>query len=470
MERNEKHSNHALRIVVDSPYPLASQPPPRRFFTFNDVISGVVTLDVFKEMSVKNIQVKIAGHASTQITRYVMMNNGRDKEVEECSNHEILYDVVTLFPPQNVKQVSSSTKFTLVPGRYEYPFALRLPVNGFCGDPQSRKLSNLYTSKFESSWRQQRATDSQKHRMSLLPPSFRAACPSQSGESSDIASVYYSIKVSLHKGDFFSVSTRLTDRLLVLPPGPTMAELSTLETTSGVTNSIRIRNGVKIRVKMKTPQVLISAYSQDVQLFLQTSSPTSSPPVIEHLTLSLIRVCTALTKSFTSEIQEESQLVALQRVSSPPDYNPCGDSGFSSQLNLSSLLDSMDISKVSPSFQTCNMENRYLLSLTCSVEANMLQISVPVIVGGALVDDEERAMIFGCLNSPSSVTLPNGKDYPPRMTHRPMSTESVSRPVMPQRPGQAEEPPRPPMPQRPQQEEQLPSYQEALAASSGNIS
>lgn len=84
-------------------------------------------------------------------------------QCELTAKLQLLYLTETLFPPSDVRQLGSGTTgkdgFTLAPGRYQYPFEFRIPVNNDCTDTKN------FISKLTES------TDAKKHISATLPPS-----------------------------------------------------------------------------------------------------------------------------------------------------------------------------------------------------------------------------------------------------------------------------------------------------------
>jgi hypothetical protein len=464
MEFTEKHSDHVITVVVNSPQRINSVASPRRFFTFNDVISGRVELVILREINMKDLQVKIAGHSNTQITRRVLDRNGKYKDETSTASHEVLYDVVTLFPPENVKEVSTNKKFTLVKGHYTYSFALKLPMNSFCGDDTSRRSSNLYSSRWESSWRQQRRNDGHRHDITPLPPSFRAAGPSMIQGYSDAASVKYSIKCSLHKADFFSIATRLTKPLVIRPPGPTLSQLSSIPMKTMLSNTILLDyrgSPIGIRMQLSAPVVLIPGY-HDFVLTIHTTSEKPPPLRLDSLAMKLVQISQISTDKFTGGIRNEIPLV----VSSDVELTQFGshdDGPFKSKVDVSDLLRNVDLARIVPSFRSCNIDVRYILQSSLFVDKQVVKVSTDVTITGPVLEDEEYTRIYGTHHTPAYANL--STDYPEEAAppERPARPQAAVNHVLP--------PQQPPIPQvfenqttsESGQGEQLPSYEEATA-------
>lgn len=104
-------------------------------FTNHDVIHGTVRLTTTASISLTYIQVKLEGVATTQMTVPRTLKKRKERESRERllqDVHKVLYDSVIVFPPENIRNVSSSKEFTLTPGDYTYPFQFRIPLNNSC--------------------------------------------------------------------------------------------------------------------------------------------------------------------------------------------------------------------------------------------------------------------------------------------------------------------------------------------------
>ncbi|CCH46966.1 hypothetical protein BN7_6573 [Wickerhamomyces ciferrii] len=102
-----------------------------------DVIRGRVSLKVHKEISVKEVTVKFSGVSRSE----VQVNESRltanelqfqARKAIKTEAHIVAYDEVVIFPPPNVRKVSSNKEFTLTPGDYVYDFAFKIPLRNIC--------------------------------------------------------------------------------------------------------------------------------------------------------------------------------------------------------------------------------------------------------------------------------------------------------------------------------------------------
>lgn len=123
------------------------EPTGRNYLTNDDVLRGEVRLTTTSSLSLSCIQVKLEGISSTQMMipdtrrqhREKDSRKRRSKEKEDRrlkeralhDSHKFLYETAIVFPPENIRQASSSD-FTLGPGTYTYPFEFRFPSTTAC--------------------------------------------------------------------------------------------------------------------------------------------------------------------------------------------------------------------------------------------------------------------------------------------------------------------------------------------------
>lgn len=446
----------SFTLDVDAPhrwYSVGETP----IYTVNDVVTGTVTLRVKKDISVKDIQVKISGRSKTKVSMMVKKGD-KVREETETTDHELVYDVETLFPPLNVKQVSKNSKFTLVPGEYVHHFALKFPFNGMCGDPQSVRESNMDSSRYErSSSKHHRTNDGQTHVRSMLPPSFTVTGErTLDSKSVDKASITYQIKASLHRGEMLAPSTRLIRELDLVQPGPVLSQIPSIPLITYYTNAISSGNN-RYRLKLITQQTIVPGY-QEWQLMLQ--STTNRSLTIDSLSMGLEGEISISSAKFTSNVAHYLPLRSIQNMpisSVTFEPNPNNEPVFKYQTDLSKWLDPVDLSHSVSDFTTCNISIRHALILDSIIEGACSQlVARDITVSGPPLEEDEYANIYG--HRPSSTFEPSQsiqEGNPPIKPQRPttVATISSSSPI--------EEVP-PPQPQRP---EQLPSYEQAINSS-----
>lgn len=115
-----------------------------KIYTSNDVISGIVTLNVKSSLSLTGIEVKLQGVSSTMISFNDIRNRGKQKFITDV--HRLLYETIVVFPPQNVRDLSQATEFTLTQGVYNYPFTFTLPTYANCDDGKGSPRFKFVTS------------------------------------------------------------------------------------------------------------------------------------------------------------------------------------------------------------------------------------------------------------------------------------------------------------------------------------
>lgn len=223
-------------------------------FTNYDTIRGTVTLAVTSSISVNHILVKLEGVSKTELVvpkvsakrerrnqrsqrsqRDRKDRSERDKRLQD--EHKVLYDTMIVFPPDNVRQVSSAKEFTLTPGNYRYPFEFKIPLNNSCVkllgitnavlfNPQRfdfsinngnfnrntiRNIATLYINNASGAQGPQQAQQDQTdyHIVSQLPPSLSGI--------GDFASVKYFVKVTCKRASLLKMNLRAIDPFIFLP-------------------------------------------------------------------------------------------------------------------------------------------------------------------------------------------------------------------------------------------------------------
>lgn len=210
-------------------------------FTNYDTIRGTVTLAVTSSISVNHILVKLEGVSKTELVvpKVSAKRDRKDKERDKRlqDEHKVLYDTMIVFPPDNVRQVSSAKEFTLTPGNYRYPFEFKIPLNNSCVkllgitnavlfNPQRfdfsinngnfnrntiRNIATLYINNATGAQGPQQAQRDQGdyHIVSQLPPSLSGI--------GDFASIKYFVKVTCKRASLLKMNLRATDPFIFLP-------------------------------------------------------------------------------------------------------------------------------------------------------------------------------------------------------------------------------------------------------------
>ncbi|ODQ81359.1 hypothetical protein BABINDRAFT_160713 [Babjeviella inositovora NRRL Y-12698] len=98
----------------------------------NEPITGVVIVHNTSDITVDHIDLKLEGVSNCKIRQPVkeVTSDGLivTKARTVMSEHKLMYQTLVVFPPQNVRCVSSpTTQFTLTPGKHVYPFEFAIP-------------------------------------------------------------------------------------------------------------------------------------------------------------------------------------------------------------------------------------------------------------------------------------------------------------------------------------------------------
>ncbi|ODV74348.1 uncharacterized protein CYBJADRAFT_183999 [Cyberlindnera jadinii NRRL Y-1542] len=435
MEHTQVHRGYTVTLVVEPPVPLESV-PDRKFFTYNEAIRGAVRLHVLKDLPLKDIQVKVCGVSSTEVIDDIRLSNGKKRECHEVMSHEVFYDVVTLFPPANVKQVSQNDKFSLTSGDYEYQFEITLPFKPHCANEGSRQTANYVSNPYETGWRKDghHVTSSGiiHDGNSPLPPSFYA-CSFQ-GE----AKVYYTIKVSVHRPGVFQRSSRLILPITVKPPGPLShvrsmisakrsfskqyvvklaIDPTSLSLTSTInsflTNTTVQHVPLKLRLELVTPDTLIPGSEFKPLLRMQFAHELDEqfPPVyVKSFKFSLTKRVSMRTHSFKTAFSSDMPIRTvtepfLLQMDKRVEYHDA-ERQYNTQLDLSKLVQAhFDVLKITPSFKTCNMKVQYCFSVELVIgtqyqglrvlsDDKTMMIHNDVLVTGPVVEELEYSRIF----------------------------------------------------------------------------
>lgn len=423
-------SAYSLSVVLKDPRPLLYH-PQRQFYTYNDCVEGQVLLEVTKDVAVKNIQVKVCGMSQCTVareSRYYDGNQWRTEKETDTVNHEVLYDVETVFPPHNVVDVAVADKFTLTKGKYQYGFSLRIPTLAHCGDEDTRLHSNRFTSSYErpddegKHW-----TDrSLRHLQAPLPPNFSAGWG-----NGDHALITYQLKVSVHRAGMFASTGRLVVPIDIRPPGPPLDHyisrialsrfsqtklidtiyqgeqaLSKRQRMKDWFRNTEKRPPTKLRLKLFTKPLIVPSM-HNFQLYLLTSHALGDfmkeVPVIflRYLEITLVQKVDLWARTFNDTFFHNNVLVksSESREILMVDAVSVKDEGmFKSQIDLSHLLNEVNLESIPPSFTTCNIGVTYDLKVAMKFSSSSdswfsdiesFEMLVGVTVAGPLVEAGE---------------------------------------------------------------------------------
>jgi len=167
-------------------------------FTNLDTIRGKVYVNVRSEISLSCIQIKLEGVSQSIIRKNKLIKN-KEKTVTKVENHTLLYEARTIFPPKNIRQVSSAKDFTLTPGEYEYDFEFKLPYNSACESnkaPKNGVTNRLQLVRTSLEY----VNQADIHVMEMLPPSL--------SDLGDLATINYFLKVTVKRASILKPNIR----------------------------------------------------------------------------------------------------------------------------------------------------------------------------------------------------------------------------------------------------------------------
>lgn len=212
-------------------------------FTNHDLISGEVKLTTTTSISLTYIQVKLEGISTTHLT-IPKGRPGKDRKDKLLQDvHKVLYDSLIVFPPENVRQVSSTKEFTLTPGNYTYPFQFKIPLNNECaklsgltnkilinkknfdvvlnnGNFNSNFIKNAassYIQQYTNPASHQKLQQKQHQNMQLQYYHIQSQLPPSLGKVGDTANVRYFVKVTCKRSSFLKSNLRAFDPFMFLP-------------------------------------------------------------------------------------------------------------------------------------------------------------------------------------------------------------------------------------------------------------
>ncbi|KAI9665338.1 MAG: hypothetical protein M1831_001775 [Alyxoria varia] len=190
---------------------------PNMVFTNLDFIRGRVILNLPSTTPITSILVKLEGESRTMLWIPARNEPGeRPRPVSEA--HRILYKVSTVMPTANMPGYHGG-RAVLPPGNYEYPFEFKVPFNNSChASSQAPKGLNIGPLSIEGP--SKTATPS-SHIRTTLPPTL-TSFPAK-------AEIFYFLKVTVNRKEFYKENPRVIQRFTFLPiepprPAPTSAE------------------------------------------------------------------------------------------------------------------------------------------------------------------------------------------------------------------------------------------------------
>lgn len=139
-------------------------PPARDYFTTYDTIKGKVTLEILSSLSLQEILVKLKGAAASeaQVTISVPRYSGSNSRKTVHDLHNVLYESRIVFPPPDVRKISTSEEFTLPEGIHTFPFEFKIPLFNSCLNECGGQSSQVFMDPNLCS----------QHKVCYLPPSL----------------------------------------------------------------------------------------------------------------------------------------------------------------------------------------------------------------------------------------------------------------------------------------------------------
>ncbi|WPK26349.1 hypothetical protein PUMCH_003700 [Australozyma saopauloensis] len=202
-------------------------------FTNHDVITGIVKLTNTSSLSLTYIQVKLEGLSSTQIVVPTRRNNKKKKTENHALTdvHKVLYDLLIVFPPENIRKVSLAKEFTLTPGTYTYPFLFKIPLKSGCLKQTGKGLGfdfkltsnpmnlnvNAYTLRQDINNLMSMATQQPNQQRGSINYHVDTQLPPTLLTMGQTANIKYFVKVTCKRASIFKVNARAIDPFNFLP-------------------------------------------------------------------------------------------------------------------------------------------------------------------------------------------------------------------------------------------------------------
>ncbi|CDK27831.1 unnamed protein product [Kuraishia capsulata CBS 1993] len=185
-------------------------------FTNHDILKGRVSLKVRSDIALSSIHVKLEGISKTVIEIPREVGNGKKpKNKPLIEVHRLLYDTLMVWPSAELRRVSSSKEFTLVPGDYEFPFQFTIPLKNRCSNNKSLTgISNRFQfiNGFSSPGTNtsiEFVSEASRHVETTLPPSLSGL--------NDFATVKYFVKATAKRPSLLKMNFRSYDPFIFLP-------------------------------------------------------------------------------------------------------------------------------------------------------------------------------------------------------------------------------------------------------------
>lgn len=194
-------------------------------FTTNDTIQGKAVIDVTDSVDVSEVEITLQGLSQTIIPyedMYVTKKGKIHTDRSGCvvNEHRMLSESITVFPAPNEREVMTSSEYTLVAGRYEYPFSFRLPEINVCNENSDINLKKRCPDTFTKiqergklgngslKFPTQLSRPENAHITTILPPTFSFG---------DAVTIDYLVEIHVKKPLKLSKDVRVTELFPFVP-------------------------------------------------------------------------------------------------------------------------------------------------------------------------------------------------------------------------------------------------------------
>ncbi|OWB56929.1 hypothetical protein B5S28_g2847 [[Candida] boidinii] len=344
-------------------------------FTNSDIIQGNVILQVYSEINLNYIQVKLEGISKINLlvpkapsdihTQHQQIGTSQIKPRQSSPQHQIssqqnnqssspikyksiedshrfLYDSSIVFPTDELQRSTNSKEFTFIPGVYYYPFKFRLPLNTNCNnilddstnfhgnsggfgdndmiaDLNNRPLNIIRKNSGGALFDDLRGKQ-QHHMVSILPPSL--------SDLGDKAMIKYFIKVTCKRSNFFKNNIRLIKPFIFLP-------VDNIKFTKTDDQRMYVRNNFKISNKL--PEI-VAVYDNS----FSNGGIDEEYEILNELKTKKRLLTTRIIQEEDFLLQHERRLVEIdhaKRVKNYENYSVYGEKNLLKSIFLSAEYD-----------------------------------------------------------------------------------------------------------------------------------
>ncbi|KAK7205523.1 hypothetical protein BZA70DRAFT_289444 [Myxozyma melibiosi] len=445
-----------------------------------DIVVGRVDLNLQSEESLANIEIKMEGVSKTTL-RVQKRRGNRTKTKIVSESHKLLYVTEILFPPEDIRKLDAGGTgrdgFTLAPGRYQYPFEFRIPINNDCTDKK-----NFIAKLTESG-------EAQTHITTTLPPSCT---------DTELATIKYFFKVTVKKSAFYKMNMREYLPFIFLPiepPRPAPGEIETfyarrkhrfpytavsrshLGLRSGAGSSPAAGNGQAkkkrgffasmmgggstpregkdfinqqgpefyLEARMPEPRIIVPSEPIDLRLLVSSQTHLDVEMYMHSLAVTLIITTTARVGAESQTSVLSLPVVNLQNLKLPFGAMTNPQPGmYEAEFDQRKITHGLFLpNTVPPTFKICNVERSYALEVIVELSHGqrgtheLIQLGFPVQVWSgirpppALLQAVQNEMqnpytkATSSLHKQTSAVVDEMPDYgPPQLNKRPTTASS----------------------------------------------